>query len=212
MTIYNKATLKTYFETGDVPDGGDYANFIDSCVNLAETAIQSMSGSLSPTELITPRVSATNVNVTGIMSAVSLISTLISADTLNATTIVNTNITTTTVSSDVVYASAARLTGGSFYSIGIVSAAGTTQGAATVFTSPITRGQGSVDGSTTGFAIPANRTGMIQYFIHEGAVSANLWPPTGGTINGLGANAAFALVANTPYIIIHKTASAYAVK
>jgi hypothetical protein len=34
MTTYNKATLKTFFAQGDIPSGTDYANFIDSYVNV----------------------------------------------------------------------------------------------------------------------------------------------------------------------------------
>lgn len=69
MTTYNKATLKTYFETGDVPSGTDYGNLIDSCVNMVETSRQTINGPIQPTELIAPIVSATNVNVTGTLNA-----------------------------------------------------------------------------------------------------------------------------------------------
>lgn len=84
MTTYNKASLKTYFETNDVPAGSDYANLIDSQVNLVETAVQSMAGPLSTTELITPQVSATSINVTGKMSAQSICVETLSANTFNA--------------------------------------------------------------------------------------------------------------------------------
>ena len=72
MTTYNKATLKTFFETGDVPGGSNYADFIDSYVNIVDTALQTMAGPLSTTEVITPRVSAANANVTGVLSAATL--------------------------------------------------------------------------------------------------------------------------------------------
>lgn len=64
MTTYNKSTLATFFQTNDVPTGSDYANLIDSQVNIAETASQSMAGPLTTTELIAPRVSATNLSAT----------------------------------------------------------------------------------------------------------------------------------------------------
>ncbi len=208
MTMYNKSTLKTFFETGDVPDGGDYANLIDSNLNLSETAIQSMSGPLATTEIITPRVSATNVNITGVVSAISVVTTNI-----NATGIVSAaTVVTNTVSADALYASAAHIPSGVYYGVGIVSALGTAQAAAAPLTFSINRGQGTADGQTTGFALQANRTGLIQYLIHEGTVSGNLWPPTGGTINALSTNVPFPLVASTQYTIIHKSASAYAVK
>lgn len=77
MTTFNKATLKTFFETNDVPFGGDYANLIDSQVNIAETAPQSMAGLLQTPELVASRVSAGNANFTGTVSAANLYATKI---------------------------------------------------------------------------------------------------------------------------------------
>lgn len=72
MTTYNKATLKTFFATGDVPSGQDFANFIDSYVNIVDTSDQSMAGPLVTTQLITPQISAANANFTGTVSAASI--------------------------------------------------------------------------------------------------------------------------------------------
>ncbi len=217
MTTYNKATLKTFFETNDVPTGTDYANLIDSQVNIVETAVQSMAGPLAPTELITARVSATNVNITGtltvagVFSAANFIADKVTTSAVVANVVSATVVNVATVSADAVYASAMRSVNGFFGSVGIVSAAGTTQGAATVLPNVINRGAGINDGTATGFAIPANRIGLTQVIVN-GAASANLWPPTGGAINALGANTVFPMAANIPYAIYHITASAYAVK
>lgn len=112
----------------------------------------------------------------------------------------------TTVSAQAIYPSQI------FQPVAIISAAGTTQGAATILTATINRLQGIADGATTGFAIPANKIGYVQYIINETAVSGNLWPPTGGIINGNAANTVFALAAKTSYTIFHIGASAYGVK
>lgn len=83
MTTYNRASLKTFFETGDVPEGSDYANLIDSCLNLVETAEQDMAGPLYTTNLITPNVSGLNANFTGTVTVASLqITTGVSATTI----------------------------------------------------------------------------------------------------------------------------------
>lgn len=232
MTTYNKTTLKTFFEQGDIPSGTDYGNLIDSQVNIVETGTQVMGGALSPTELITARVSATNVNVTGTLAVAGIFSagnTVFNSVTTSAAIVTgaltgNTasfsgivSGTTLNLSGDVsaatgtVYASAVRSTNGVLSSTGIVSAAGTTQGTAAVLTNIVNRGKGIADGVTTGFTPLNNRTGLIQYLFNEGA-SANLWPPTGGTINGLAANAAFPLVASAMVTIVHLTASAMAAK
>jgi len=215
MTTYNKSTLKTFFEQGDIPSGNNYADLIDSQINIVETAVQVMGGALNPTELITTRVSATNGNFTGTMNIVGITS----VDTIYANNIITTsaiNLPTMTVTGDLfagnVYTSAVRNTGGVYNLVTIVSATGTTQATAAVITGSFVRGQGAADGQTTGFLLASNRAGWVQYFVHEGAVSANLWPPTGGTINALSSNTPFPLVANTPYTIFYKTASAYAVK
>lgn len=215
MTTYNRATLKTFFETNDVPTGTDYANLIDSCLNIVETGVQSIAGPINPTEVIAPRVSAANGNFTVFLSAVDAkISNGLTVGDIAAQNISTGTIAVggdVSVSAGSVYSSAMRTTGGIFCSVSIVSAAGTTQGAAAQIIAPITRAKGVTDGSATGFALPANRTGLTQMIINDVA-SANLWPPTGGVINGLAANAAFGMAANTPYIIYHITASSYAVK
>lgn len=224
MTTYNKTSLKTFFEQGDVPTGTDYANLIDSCVNMVETVVQSMAGALNPTELIAAQVSAGAavftgaVRIGGVTSAADINSTgTITAATVNTTSFVTTNITVTSanvngnllvtgnVSADTIAASAAR------FSTGIVSAAGTTQGAAAALIYTVNLGAGVVDGATTGFLLPANQRGRIQ-FLTNGAASANLWPPTGGQINALASNAAFGMTASTLYTIVHTLASGYAVK
>lgn len=225
MTTYNQTTLKTFFETNDVPTGNDYANFIDSCINVVNTSVQTMGGPLNPTELITARVSATNgiftgnLGVNGTLSANIVLFNSLTVSALSITTLTASGVVsaqsfkaTTDVSADgTVYASAMRSVNGFIGSTGIVSAAGTTQAAAAVLTNIINRGKGIADGVTTGFTPLANRAGLVQYLYNEG-VSANLWPPTGGTINGLAVNAAFALVASASYTIFAITASAYGVK
>lgn len=44
MAQQDKATLKQAFETGDGPDGSDFANLIDSQLNLQETTAQTING------------------------------------------------------------------------------------------------------------------------------------------------------------------------
>lgn len=206
MTQYNKATLKTFFETGDVPNGSDYANFIDSCLNLVETGEQDMAGPLGTSELIASRVSAGNINVTGTFSTNTFsVAGIVSAAGLSVTGDLR-------AANGSVVVSAATIVNGVFQSVGIVSAAGTAQASAAPITFIMNNCQGATDGQATGFVIPANRTGLTQYVIYKGAVSANLWPPIGGTINTLSQNSPFPLAAGTSYTIMHIAVSAYGVK
>jgi len=308
MTTYSKATLKTFFEQGDVPTGTDYANLIDSQINIVEASQQNMGGALSTPELITPRISAANVNVTTALSAVSLYingpvySSIVDFNTAgdatvsaggnlllnaqNALTASASNsvtiksgtavtvsagtgmtlgasstisircpdgtVTTTAIIANIdafnvninaggailvsgnttfnnnvtvvgnisasaasVYCSALRTANGVIAPVGIVSAAGVAQGTAAPLVNVINRCKGVVDGSTTGFAVLANRTGLTQT-VYNDAVSANLWPVVGGSIGGAGSggvtNQAFPMAANTVYYVTYITASACVVK
>lgn len=205
MTTYNKTTLQTFFQQGDVPTGTDYANLIDSQVNIVETSVQAMGGALSTTELITPRVSAQNINVTGTLSVTTYaavnasFSGIVSANSLNVTT---------TISAD-----SANLQSGFYRNVTLISAAGSTQATgAALGTNGIIRCKGIVDGQTTGFRLPSNQTGNQQTIWVEENTSCNLWPCVGGQINALASNAAFAMAGNTQYIVTHIKASGYSVK
>lgn len=208
MTTYNQTQLKTFFETGDTPTGSDYANLIDSCVNVVDTNAQTMAGALNPTELITARVSATNINATGTLTVVGQTS----AENVNiggslsvSGKVSAANINCLDVSANTVFASGAR------FSVLTINASGTTQATAAPLTATINIGAGMSDGDKTGFILAANQLGRVQYIIN-GTVSGNLWPCVGGQINALSSNAAFAMAANTMYTIIHTRVSGYSVK
>lgn len=233
MTTLNKASLQSIFAQGDVPQGTDFAALINSQVNLAETLLQSMAGPLQTTKLAAPLVSAAAMNITGTFMPANLSTGIVSAVSINLTGNISSNGTLTVsaasvsgivsaaslnVTGDVraaggqVISSAATIQNGIFQGVGIVSAVGTDQATGAPLTFIMNRLQGVVDSQSTGFAIPANKTGLTQYIVNETAVSANLWPPTGGKINGGSANTIFVIAGNTSYTIIHVAASAYGVK
>lgn len=233
----NKNTLIAFFETGDVPSAAQFADMINSSVNLFETVDQSMAGALVTTQLVTPQVSATNVNITGTLTAANA---TFSVNSINVTTVsanagyfnaslnvsgrasisgpVSANSLNVTgdvsASTGTVYASAFRSGGGGiFRTVSVVSAAGTTQATgAALGLSGIIRAKGIADGVTTGFLLLANQTGLQQTIYIEENTSCNLWPCVGGQINALSSNAAFAMAGNTQYIVTHIKASGYSVK
>jgi len=47
MANKTKATLKTFFQTGDIPSEQNYVDFIDSKYNLEETGVQTSKGTFS---------------------------------------------------------------------------------------------------------------------------------------------------------------------
>lgn len=208
MTTYNKVTLKTFFAQGDIPQGSDYANLIDSQVNIAETGQQSMAGPLAATKLIAPLVSASNLNVPGSISGITgTFTSIVSAASINLSGDVS-------AATGSVYASAIRSANGNYSTPVIVSAVGTALATAAQLIAVINRVQGVVDGQTTGVKLLSGRLGFApQFVINETAVSANLWPAGSDyKINGLASGAAFSMAANTPYTVIYSQNSAYSVK
>lgn len=212
-TIYNKSGLTAFFAQGDIPQGSDYQNLIYSQVNIAETAEQDMAGSLSTTKLITPLVSAANINVTQSLTIENLI---VSSLDINGSMGVTLDLL---IGGDTSLSGALNVAGvASFDSIfgfglpTIISAAGTSQATSSVLpATAIVRLQGATDGAATGYKLIQN-IANLQYLYNENAVSANLWPNVGCKINGLSTNIPFGLVANTLYTVLQYSSSAYAVK
>lgn len=214
MTTLSKASLTALFQTGDVPSGTDFANLIDSQVNVAESSTQAMLGALQTPEVIATRVSATNIttNTLSVKGQFNASAPAFFADKVTFVDIVCSGVSAENIRvTNSVSAARSYVANGYYQAVGIVSAVGTAQATAALLTFPVNRAKGVVDGQTTGFAIPSNNIGLTQIIVNDNA-SANLWPPTGGQINALSVNAAFPMVANTPYSIYHITASAYAVK
>lgn len=74
MAKQNKTTLKNYFQTGDKPSQAQYADFIDSKVNLAETDAQIMSGPLSASSFVSSGdiTSEANISASGTVHTTDL--------------------------------------------------------------------------------------------------------------------------------------------
>jgi len=62
MTAKSRANLKAVFQTGDKPDGDDFADLIDSCVNVTDTSAQTLAGNVTVDSLTATIVSAGTVN------------------------------------------------------------------------------------------------------------------------------------------------------
>lgn len=226
MSIQSRTALKAVFEQGDIPQGNDYSNLIDSCANLADTGEQSFQSNIYTPKLITGIVSAASVRGTNIVAATvsstalsvigsavvgSLFATTADISVLSASNVSANSAVLVSVSTSSINTATMQTFRLSFVPT-IVSATGVTQGTAAALTIGFSRLQGVTDGSATGFGLPDNPSGHVFYLANETSVSANLWPPTGGTINALGANAAFPLAAKTSYVAINTTSAGYFVK
>ena len=65
MAKQNRTTLKGYFETGDTPTQAQYADLIDSNMNLIETGVQIVPGTISSSNIVVN----TNITASGDISA-----------------------------------------------------------------------------------------------------------------------------------------------
>jgi len=75
MANQTKSVLKGYFETGDSPSQAQYADLIDSKLNLAETGVQIAAGTISSSFLaVANHITASgNISASGILTAEGLV-------------------------------------------------------------------------------------------------------------------------------------------
>jgi hypothetical protein len=80
LTAKTRANLITEFQTGDVPDGSDYQDLIDSALNLTDSSAQTMtskltiSGGLETTNVTAQRVYSSAMNLSGGLTVGSTVS------------------------------------------------------------------------------------------------------------------------------------------
>lgn len=88
---------------------------------------------------------------------------------------------------------ALTLTGSQTSSNASVSAAGTTQGAATVLTKTVNFVTSVTASSADGVALPAASAGLTITVVNTTATNLNVYPASGDAINDLSSNAAFVI-------------------
>jgi hypothetical protein len=218
MSVLDRVTLKSGFENGDQPQGSDYANLIDSMVNLAETTIQTMNGPLILAGgLSAASISTGNITATGIVSAASVWAAVADVTTVSAQTIAFTTLNVPT--SGTVITGNITFTGGCMMqtvdsSIACIS---TVQASARLLTTTINVIKFSATGANDSVRLPGLYPGCTVMIINDTTQSAKVFPPTGGQINALGSNAALDLGPNSGAIrqaIVHCITStqAYAIR
>lgn len=94
MTAQNRATLKSEFETGDVPDGTNYADLIDSSLNLVDTSAQSVASDVTFAGAVNITGTLGSITVSGAVTADSItVSGAVSANSVNASSATFTTLT-----------------------------------------------------------------------------------------------------------------------
>jgi hypothetical protein len=120
-------------------------------------------------------------------------------------------VNSTTTANTTVQAQANAIQNGTQTStLATVAATGTNAATA----APITTGTTNVTGAdgTKGVILPAGATGAFSSWalvLDNAAAVLKVYPPTGGTINGLSANAALSVAANCPALFFSISATAW---
>jgi len=210
MTAQNRSTLKANFEDGDKPTGDNFSDLIDSFLSLTDTTAQQVlsdvnfSGTVSAANLAIGTLSLTSV------AASVATFTFVTAGGLvvNGTAVASAVVAQTVTTSGLVATGTAQLGGGAFVSgaarcnVTPVTAAGSTQGsAAALVGGPAFRVVLATAGENVGVQVPASGSGQTVTVVNETAVAVNVYPQTGGKINGGTANAAISVTASSAIML-----------
>lgn len=223
MTAQTPTTLKTAFENGDTPQGSDFANLIDSSINVATSAEQAIDSNLKTTkELIAARVSADSIGVSSLTVTGTVAFTNLALT--NGLSVVGTAaFAAVNASGAAVFDGAATFnSAANFNGAATLNGAVTFNSAATFNSSPIvnsleasTSAGGSNQATATllngayfsiiragtsaqGVSLPTFAVTGQQKAVYN-TVTANevkIYPPTSAQINNLGLNTAFILSAD----------------
>lgn len=218
MTIQNRTTLKSFFNTGDIPTESQYADVMDSFVNLSETGSQILQSPLrAPSIGAVAVVSAaafegSSASITGTVSANTFAGNTFTGTTINGTTINSTTINATTVSTATVRAVTVSVT--SLYPATVINtltdnitAIGTTAASAASLggtTLVVVKTASGSENSVIYNSLPLGRQLII---INDTNSSVQVFPPNATAFNSLSPSASYEMPASTMAMIISITST-----
>lgn len=202
MTARTPAYLKARFEQGDIPQGTDYEDVFDSYLNVATSAVQTLTGGLYAPEFSTPLVSASvvragSINITGSASYVHVEAQRLVASAASITAAI----------------SAASGYFNNFYlaAAADVSAVATTQAGALTISAPANFVI-FADGNNNAVKLPASDRGKIQYVINASTTTIKIFPATSGRFLVTAVNASLNIPADKVATVIHKGDDRYGIQ
>jgi len=231
MTARTPTYLKARFEQGDIPQGTDYEDLIDSFVNVAVSAEQSIDSNLRTTkQLIADSVSANsirtsaltvnNLSFSGTFSAASIRTAIVSADFVYADNVIASGMRTTLVSANSIYANTAALQTVSADSINVsgkvifgsfdISALATTQAGA-ITLNGTTNFVIFADGNNLAVKLPTSERGREQKIINAASTTLKIFPATSGRFLVTAVNASLNLPADKTALVFHKGDDRYGI-
>lgn len=190
MTSLNRTDLKAKFESGDAPQGSDYADLIDSFVTLAETTTQSLQGPLTfAGGLSAASIAGGTGTFSGTVSAANVWATNVDATTVSAQTV-----TMSTISgpvSGVNVSNSINFTAGYLKeTVASVACIGSTQANGYTLAHAINILRTVVTGGVSdAVVVPGFYPGAKFTVINNTTGSAQIFPPVGGSFDSGSTNA-----------------------
>lgn len=195
MTARSPTFLKSRFEQGDIPQGVDYEDLIDSYLNVEVSGAQSLAGPLTITgEFFASEVSANSIR-TSAMRAVIASATTFTGDTAKVTTVSAANV---------------FLTGSVFFDTVDVSAVATTQASAVTLSGD----QNFVifaDGSNDSVILPASVRGRKQVVINAASTTIKIFPAVSGRFVTTALNLSLNIPAKNTALVFHQGDERYGI-
>lgn len=206
MTARTPTYLKARYEQGDIPQGTDYEDLMDSYLNVAVSAEQSIDSNLRTTkEIIAATVSAGSINVTGTATLNAISSPSISATNASAA-----NLAANTANLNTVSADSINVSGNVIFGTFDISAVATTQAGAITLNG--TRNFVIfADGNNLAVKLPASVRGREQQIINAASTTLKIFPATSGRFLVTAVNASLNLPADKTALIFHKGDDRYGI-
>ncbi len=189
MTSLNRVDLKAKFESGDAPQGSDYADLIDSFVNLAETTAQTLQGNLAFSGgLSAASITGGTGSFSGTVSAANVWATNVDATTVSAQTITFSTLAAP-VSGLSVTNSLVFTAGYVKETVASVACISTTQAAGYTLAHAINILRTVATGASDAVVVPGFYPGAKFTVINNTTGSAQIFPPVGGSFDSGSTNA-----------------------
>lgn len=195
MTARTPTYLKGRFEQGDIPQGTDYEDLIDSFINIATSATQTIVG---------------GVNFSNQIESAAIYASFVSAASINSSFIEATTVSAAFVRANEVSANSINVSGNVVFGTFDISAAATTQASA-VLVNGTTNFVIFANGNDQSVRLPTSTRGRQQYIINAASTTIKIFPSVSGRFLVTAVNASLNLPADKTAFVIHKGDDRYGI-
>lgn len=211
MTARTPTYLKGRFEQGDIPQGTDYEDLLDSYINVAVSAEQSIDSNLRTTkEIIADKVSANSISTSSISISGPFSIAVVSAVTVNSSLYQGDRSTVSALAPTTVSADSINVSGKVIFGSFDISAVGTTQAAA-ITLNGTTNFIIFANGNDQSVKLPVSERGREQKIINAASTTLKIFPSVSGRFLVTAVNASLNLPADKTALVFHKGDDRYGI-